>query len=88
MDVLSGCMEESLVARLGAVPWWMPVENMWMGLETGESVLTPVNNTAILDSYNFVSFLGNPYSVATNFNSLGQDWQKPIKIVLSFYYLH
>merc|ERR1712064_122349 len=28
MDVLSGCMEESLVARLGAVPWWMPLENM------------------------------------------------------------
>jgi len=79
MDVLSGCMEESLVARLGAAPWWMPLENMWMGLETGESVQTRVNNTTILDSYN---------SVATNFNSLGQDWKKTIKIVLSFYYLH
>jgi len=56
MDVLSGCMEESLVARLGAAPWWMPLENMWMGLETGESVLTPANNTAILDSYNCVLY--------------------------------
>jgi len=56
MDVLSGCMEESLVARLGAVPWWMPLENMWMELETGESVLTPVNNIAILDSYNCVLY--------------------------------
>jgi len=88
MDVLSGCMEESLVARLGAVPWWMPLENMWMGLETGESVLTPVNNTAILDSYNFVFFWEIPIQWQQTSIVLGKIGKKQIKIVLSFYYLH
>merc|ERR1712173_55267 len=52
MDVLSGFMEESSMARHGAALWWILMESMWMELETGEFVLTPVNNIAILDSYN------------------------------------
>jgi len=62
MGVLTGCMVVNTRAAAGAAPRWTLRVSMWMGMVSGESVLTLVNNTTAWDSCKMTSFsLQSPF---------------------------